>query len=376
MRSSTKIGIGTALVFGVSYFGYQAFAAFQVDRIVFQDLKPGAFNLVGVNTGRGFKIIVSNEVAQLVEFDPEKEKGFEGETGEEADVTNKRRVPLKDMLLSLQGDEQAAGKLVVSLNDTLRKQELPANEVLWKASELRKALDGDAVLKKKLEEDLNVTLDGQPLDKIRPASLQNGIVVEGYLPLKANIEGKPVTLQAPVRQPFTARFAENVRKHYESNFNPSKEVITGFYLEEATKLKSRPGDVQDVRKGLENLIDQDNLTRQFGDAPNRILNNSQIVITEKFFNDVSLTTREVSGGKQVCDIHLDLNDEGRKRLWQYSRRNPGKQLLFIGLDGLAIAAPRIGSEMAEPRQTIKNVQNPTLAQEVVASIKTLISSKS
>jgi len=78
--------------------------------------------------------------------------------------------------------------------------------------------------------------------------------------------------------------------------------------------------------------------------------------------------REQSG-KTVADIRIHLTDEGRKRMWQYSRKNRGSQLLVIGENGIAIAAPRIESEITTGEVIINSVPNPSLAAELVETIK-------
>ena len=62
------------------------------------------------------------------------------------------------MLRAMQEDTVALGRLVVAMNDPLRKQELPPVEILWQAGDLQKAIDGDPVLREKLESDMRVFL--------------------------------------------------------------------------------------------------------------------------------------------------------------------------------------------------------------------------
>lgn len=374
MRSSTKIGLATLVLVGGGYLGYNAYASYQVDHTVFADLKPGVVSLLGVDTGRDraldkvFKITVSNDIAQLVELDKGEE--LEGEVGsDQAEGANRRRVPIREMLQALEGDADAAGKLVVAMNDNLRKQELPSVEILWDSKDLEKALAGDKALKDKLEADLNVHLDGQPLDKIRPSSLTNGIVVRAYVPVKV-LEGEQVTvLQAPIKLKFTPRFVDMVTKHFEEIFNPSKETIMGYYLEEANSLKERPGDRQDVGLALKNLIDPKALEIQYAEGPNEILKGTRVLVTEKLMHGGEVHRHEGPNGKEFADLNIRLKDEGRKRLWQYSRRNPGSQLLLVDANGIAVAAPRITGELANPMVTIRNIQNPKMADGVVEQIQ-------
>jgi hypothetical protein len=369
VRASQKIGLGVLVLVAGGYWGYQAFAHFQIDRIKFEQLSPGHVNLLGVQTKEGFKITVSNEIAQLIQLD--KAEDFSGtvsgaSTGDSS--SEKRRVPLKETLETLMLNVEAAGSLVRGMNESLRSLELPPVEVLWDAKEIRKALDGDKELQAKLEADLNVKLDGTPLDKIRPSSLANSIVVQAYVPIQVPYQGRLETIKAPIKRPFVPRFVASVNKHLAVRFNPSREYIAGRYLEEANKLRERPGDRQDVRRVLEDLIDEERNEKLFADAPNQILSNALIVVNDSLMTGARVEEREQSG-KTVADIRIHLTDEGRKRMWQYSRKNRGSQLLVIGENGIAIAAPRIESEITTGEVIINSVPNPSLAAELVETIK-------
>src|SRR6185503_6852569 len=74
-RSSTKIALAFVAVAAVAYFGYGLVSGWMVNRKVFTPIKPGNVNIVGVDTGAGYYIVVANQIAQLVrgqtgEFQP------------------------------------------------------------------------------------------------------------------------------------------------------------------------------------------------------------------------------------------------------------------------------------------------------------------
>lgn len=369
LRSSTKLLIGSIAVAAGAYFGYQALAAYQVDRIVFDGVKPGHITLIGIHTGNGFRIIVSNQRAQLVQVGEKAEDfGVDVSDIENAteDTGDKPRVPLKEMMLSLQGDEKALGKLVTAMNANLRKAELPPVEVVWLAEDIQKALDGDSELKTKLEQDLNVHLDGTPLEEIRPSALQNGIVIESKVPVEVMVAGKTTTLHGPIRTPYVPSFVKKVNDRFEEVFNPTNQAILGYYMEEVQKLKDRPGDREDIGATLRSRISPENLTRNYAPNPTRVLKNAAVVLNESHLT--AARAREVKqAGQHYADVILNLTEEGRKRLWQYSRRNPGIQLLLIR-DGVAVAAPKIRGEVAQSEVTIRGVTNVTLAQETVDDV--------
>lgn len=347
-----------------AYFGYQAFASYQVDRIAFPKLKPGKMSIVGIDTGAGYRIIVANQVAQLVQT-PRQEfaENFNYDSVDDTDP-NKKRVPLKELLQSLQGDEVALGKFVTSMNLDLKRVDMPALEVLWSAEQIKKALAGDPALKLKLEQDLNVHVDGSPLDQIRPRALQNGIVVVCHVPIKVSVAGELREMRGEVKIPFKPKFVERVEKLYEKEFNVTPEIIKGNYLAVAQELADRPQEKQNVAAALEDLIDPAQLAAQYSVDPERVLTNAFIVLNESFLEDVSY--REVDGaeGKKLYTIDMELTDEGRKRLWQYSRRHQNAQLLFI-VDGIAIAAPRIRHELAQSTISITQIPDKGLVEDSI-----------
>src|SRR3954452_13074297 len=156
--SSLKIAIGFVLIIVALYFSYTAFGRWQGGSKNFPEIEPGKFALLGVKTTAGYKIIIANDIAQLVQGDSK----FEGDMGNEgvSSDSEKHHIPVKDMVLSLQGDTNALGNLVTAMNEDLRKvqPDIPAKPVIWEAADLQKAIGGDAKLRDKLEFDLNCHL--------------------------------------------------------------------------------------------------------------------------------------------------------------------------------------------------------------------------
>ncbi|MEQ1822515.1 MAG: hypothetical protein ABL949_08395 [Fimbriimonadaceae bacterium] len=374
LRGSHKIAIGGLALASAAYFGWQAYSARVVDNLVFPELKPGKFTIVGVDTGKGYKVLVANQVAQLVELEKDVDFGgddIESATSEQS-LASKRRVPLRDMLESMQGNEAALGRLVTALNDALRNAEMPAAETIWTASDLSKALAGDAALKLKLEQNLNVHLDGTPLAEIRPNALRDGIVVEATVPISVSVGGKITKMQAPIKMPFRAEFSKAVVEHYKEEVAPTSNMIRGFYLQEAQRIADDPRAKQDIAGALKDRIDADLLAKQFAPNPTRILENSNVVLTEDFVENAEVVELTDKRGRKLYNLILNLTDEGRKRMWQYSRRGivvAGKessqnrtQLLVIH-DGIAIAAPRVKHELPRSEISISQIPEKGLVNE-------------
>ena len=135
LKGSTKIALAFIALIVVLYFGYDIVSGRMIDSKKFGPIGPGRVTLVGIRPGAGFQIKVSNDIAQLVEANDKFEAGSMNETG--GDSSDKRQIPLREMLDSLKGNEVALGKVVTQMNDDLRKADLPTVTIRWEASDIR-----------------------------------------------------------------------------------------------------------------------------------------------------------------------------------------------------------------------------------------------
>lgn len=352
------------------YFGYQAYAAYAIDKVQFTALKPGRVNILGVDTSMGYRIIVANQVAQLVKGGTD-EFGAPDFSESDSSSDQKRRVPLREMLLAMQGDEKALGKFITGMSEELRKAEMPTAEIPWSTADIEKALNGNAALKLKLEQDLNMRLDGTPLDQIRLKSIQNGIVIKCPVKVQIPVEGKPVDMVGEISIPYRPRFVVDLEKRYEQQFDLTPEKIKGYYLELAAELDTNPTNREDIARSLKSRIDSKALSERYAPkAMQDLFANSTILLNESFILNAKFTQQPGPEGKPVYDVAIDVNEEGRQRLWQFSRKHPGTQLLVV-VDGIAIAAPRFRGEITQPQVTIKQVPDRSLVEDAVELINSL-----
>lgn len=370
IRSAYKLIIGSVLSASAVYGGYQLYAAWRVDGLKFDPIAPGRVNLVAVNPGVGYRIIVANQIAQLAEvvggaFDsPEVEVNSAGEA--QGETTNRKRIPIREMLQSLQGDEQALSYLVMRLNDK-NEQDLPSGDfrVLWTADDIARALAGDEKLVKKLEYDLNIRLDGRPLDYFRLPALENGIVLKLPVTVNVNVAGERRDLTAYVLEQYRPRLMVDVEKRYENRVDVNNNMIRGYYAEEAAKL-AESNRYEDIKGVLRDLTAKARL-QEFAQKPERLLRNTTIVLNDQFVQQASYEVGSEAENKKMYKLSLDVSNEGRDRLWKYSRQRPGFQLLLI-VDGVAIAAPRISTELAQHNVVINNLPDEVLVREAVRTI--------
>ena len=104
------------------------------------------------------------------------------------------------------------------------------------------------------------------------------------------------------------------------------------------------------------------------EAPQRLLENTNVVLNESFIDDASYKSYKTSDGHTLSDLTVKLNDEGRRRLWKFTKDRVGGQILLIA-DDVAIAAPRIEHELALSEFTIQQMPDQVLVDEAVKSIK-------
>ncbi len=369
VRHSTKIAVGFVALAVGAFFGYRFYSNWRVDQFHFAEIKPGKVNIVGVDLGRGFKIVVANQMAQLRQLSAEEtmKQGSAGVGGGgggmEADTGGgkKSRIPIREMLGAMQGNEGELSKFVSILND-LREDKLPPERVYWEAEDVKKALAGDATLKQKLINDLNVQVDGTPLPELRIKSLEDGIVVRAQVPVKVSVAGVRQVLHATILKPFKPRLLQAVEFRYEDKAKADRQMQIGYYIEESRKLIENPKQKEDVARSLRDLLDEKNLA-QLADGPERVLQSATVVINESFINKASYKSYNASTGK-LSDLTIELTDEGSDRLWKYSKGRVGTQLLLVA-EGIAIAAPRISHELSERSLDITQNPDEVLVREAV-----------
>jgi len=355
IRSSTKIAVGFAAIAALGWLAYTKVTDAMIMGEKFPPILPGRVNIVGVDPGAGYRIIVSNELAQLVET----QGGFSANESDDSSSESsiKKRIPLSDLLQTLQGNSDALGRFVMTMND-MSDNDLPPHRVLWSKADLEKAFHGDKALRDKLESDLNMKLDGTPLPTLRIASLEDGIVIQLPVTIPVNLKGVTTPITGTVLQAYQPRMMKAVQADYAQDTNPTTTVKLGYYLQEAKKVLASPKTKENIQQDIENDI-SDSAVATLTETPKRILKSAFIVLNDGFIKDANYDTQTSSDGKPIYSLTIDLNDEGRRRLWQYSQRRVGDQLLVVS-DGIAIAAPRIHSPLMLGEITVTSMRDQTI----------------
>jgi hypothetical protein len=363
IRSSTKIAIGfVVLVFGL-WGAYRLWSNFMVSRIHFGPIQPGKVNLIAMNPGAGYRILVANGIAQLAEiaggteFDAPTNQDLQPDSG---DVVGAKKIPLRELLQSLQGNEKALSTFVMKLND-IKEDDIPAEAPIWPAADIRKAVEGDPELKKRLEADLNIGLDGTPPPHVRESAFVNGIVIDLPVPIRLDAKGVR-TVDAHVLQPYRPNLIQQVENAVAERFD-ADAARPGVYRDKIVELEKYPDRKENVGKSLLARIAPSRIA-DLAQKPERVLQKAEVIVNEDQMTSASYRTYKTGEKRELTDLTISLTDEGRDRLWKYSHKRPGFQLLLV-VDGVAIAAPRISHELSQSVVTIRQLPDESLVREAV-----------
>lgn len=364
VRPSVKVLLTVLGIGGVCWGSWNLFAESQVNSFEYTVVKPKSVNLVAISPSSGFRIVVANSLAQLVLGGSESFGAPADRDEGDSSGQPRIRMPIKDLLESLAGDDAALGRLTMALN-RINAEDLPPNPVIWTRERVEQAVAQDGPERKELERDLNLTLTGEPIATLRESTLENGIVLD--FPVELNVGEN--SREARVQEPFRASFVTRVADAYLKNPNLNDDVIRSTYAEEARRLvqgevpKEALGDVMKLRWS-------ESRTKSLAELPEKVLNGTEVVVNDDHLVNARMETITAANGQKSYALHITLTDLGRKRLWKYSRRNPGFQLL-LAVDGVAVAAPTIRRESMTHQITIAPLTDERMTLKAVESINAL-----
>jgi hypothetical protein len=151
--------------------------------------------------------------------------------------------------------------------------------------------------------------------------------------------------------------------------NVTNDMIRGYYATVAQGIASGKEEPQNVKKAIQKSMDAQVLKSRAA-LSETILQACTVIVTDDHIAGATLSDRYGEGRNEFYDIHLNLNTTGRNRLWKFSHNNIGFQLLFI-VNGVAIAGPKMSSEVISSDVKITQMTNRDLAQGAVDQINKL-----
>ncbi|MCB0824843.1 MAG: hypothetical protein KDC26_01525 [Armatimonadetes bacterium] len=366
MNPSLKAVLIGGAFLGALYGAYWGYGELQLKDFEVTPVAPGDVNMIAFDATGKYRIRVANRVATLVELSgdaTERRASAMGAADEDA-----RRIPIREMLGALQGKEDDLSYLISSMNK-FKEDDLPGKEILWSASDLKKAIDGDVTLKAKLEEDLLMKLDGTPFDRISMTALMNGIVIELPIPMEINVGGKVKSVTGTVKIPFKTRLMDAFEKLASEKATLGQDFIIGNYEQLAQSILEGTSNKEDLGKAISKLISDTQIDR-YRQAPAQLLQSAEVLITDEHLRGCEISSYQDDRGNTITDMSIRVNDEGRKRLWKHSRDTKGFSLMLI-VDGVAIAAPEVVSQLGGSEVKISRLMEQRLAEEAKEKINVI-----
>jgi hypothetical protein len=272
------------------------------------------------------------------------------------------------MLDVLQGNEKRLGEFIMSVNKLKAEEaDLPLAAV-WEAPDIEKAIAGDPKMKQKLETDLAMRLDGTPLDTVQDEKgILNGIVLRIPVPVRVMVAGKERRMVGTVIEPYRPRFTEELEnRDFAEQQRLTLDTIKGYYRQAAEKVRSGALKKEDIAAALKAKISPARI-QELASAPTEILSKAKIILNENFMESARVVSGAGDSEKPEFNLVMNLTDEGRRRLWQYSKLRKGSQLLFV-VNGMAIAAPVVSAEIPQSDVTITNLPDGDIAKDAVETI--------
>lgn len=366
MNPSLKAVLIGGGVLGALYGAYWGYGELQLKDFVVTPVTPGEVNMIAFDATGKYRIRVANRVATLVELSgdaTERRASSMGTADEDA-----RRIPIREMLGALQGKEDDLSYLISSMNK-FKDDDLPGKEIIWTASDIKKAVEGDTLLQAKLEADLLMQLDGTPSDRISLTALMNGIVIELPIPMEINVGGEMKTVTGKIKLPFKTRLMEAFEKLSSEKATLSQDFIIGNYELLAKSILEGTSNKEELGKTLANLVSDTQIER-YRQAPAQLLQSAEVLINDAHLRGCEIKTYQDDRGSTITDMSIRVNDEGRKRLWKHSRDTKGFSLMLI-VDGVAIAAPEVVSQLGGSEVKISRLMEQRLAEEAKDKINVI-----
>ncbi len=350
MRTSTKIALGFVLVAAGLWTGYQLYSSSRSGAIKWVDLQPGRLNLLGISEHSNFYPIHSNKLVYLVEGVVKSESKADG-----------RKIPLHDVLETLQGNTEALSKLS-NFIFKIDPDKFPHKAVIWTFPQVQKALNGDQQLSAQLENDLNIKLDGTPLPHIKQKAFENGILIQ--TPITVAVPAlKGQQLKGYILEPYRPLFA----KHLERRLQKCIQINPKTLQENYHAILRSPSKQENVMQSLQHYVSSKRIQNN-SKLVERFLQNFKIILTEKFILSANNIHDKAYQSSRYSYLKLKLSNEGYMRLWKYTRDHKDAKLLLT-FDGVGVASPELKGELLHPEITLTSLPNQKLTATIISMIQ-------
>jgi len=353
-------------VLGLWYGGNELYTRLVILPREYPRLTPGRVSLIGL-TVPGYHIVVSNGIARLQIGSPAK---FGGPDRVESTGSS---IPMHGLMGTLALEPDAANELIRALNDIKYAIE-PLADRIWTKERIDKAIATHGSERSELEYDLATQLNGQGVDRVSWDHLTTGIWLEVPIPLAVPSAKGKETVVAKVLLPYRTRLStmtENnlkrllARGRLAEDLRPEPQTVAGVYNE---ALEAEAGKYEDVVASLRRYFSREAIA-QMVEPVEGLLRDVEILVTDQTITGAEIEAVPREDGKgDLYSILLDVTQDSRDRMWQYTYRHPASQLLLVS-NGVAIAAPVVQHEIKYSTVEITGIAEKQLAEEALEFIK-------
>jgi hypothetical protein len=359
LRASTKILIGFIGLIGIAYGGSYGYTKMRLVGVDLHPVPSSDLCLLAIGPKAGVKIIIANQMVQVVEatdkFGAQESSGGGAESG-----SVKKRIPVKELVEVLGGDPDSAQTFVKKMRDFNEENETAEDSPIWSKEDLLKAMDGDPILKPKLERDLCVSSNGTPSPTLNRLTFFYGIRIKVGITLNVpNAKGTNIKTTDIVS--FKPRFMSQFYKSMQTKFYDKTELQTYY----SSFLRDEKPEPQNLKETLTKVFSRIENSEELAKAVH-IASNSTILVNQPMIEKISM--EEQSDGRVTTyDLKIRLTNEGKNRLWKFSSEG-GTQLLVVS-KGVAIAAAIIGTQLNSQELVIKQIADKRLVEDAVKLIE-------
>jgi len=359
LRASTKIMFGFIGLIALGYGGSYGYTKLQLVGVNLHPIESSDFCLLAIGPKAGVKTIVANQMVQIVEAS-DNFHAVETTGGGATDGSVKKRIPVKELIGVLGGDQESGQNFVRKMREANDDNEIVDEAPLWTKEDITKALGGDTALRTKLDHDLDMLQDGRPNPVLNRLAFFYGIRIKIPITLKVpNAKGTEIHTFDVVN--FKPRFMSQFYKDMQTKFYDKAQLQT-YYTSFLKDSKPEPQDLGDATK---KVFDRAEGSEELFKAQ-WIASHALILVNQPMVESIAMEEQN-DGGAKTYDLKIRLNTDGKNRLWKFSAEG-GTQILVVS-KGVAIAAATIGTQLNSKELVIKQIADKALVEEAVSLIQ-------
>ena len=359
LRASTKILFGFVGLVAVGYGASYGYPKYMLSKVDLHPISSSDLCLLAISPKAGVKTIVANQMVQIVESSDVFRGDSGGGSGGVENGAVKKRIPVKELIGVLGGDPESAQAFVRKMRDIDEDNAVVEAAPIWTKDDLEKVFGGDAVLQKKLEADLCMSMDGKPNPTINRITFFYGIRMKIPITVKVpNAVGSEIKTVDIVS--FKPRFMSQFYKNMQTKFYDKAQLQTYY----SSFLRDDKPESQMVVDAVRRIFSRTERSDELAKVTH-IASNSTILVNQPMIESVSMQPQS-DGKVTTYDLKIRLTPEGKNRLWKFSSEG-GTQILVVS-KGVAIAAATIGTQLNSEELVIKQIADRRLVEEAVSLI--------